>query len=53
MAIGKLGKYYQESLLVQRAFISDGRFYVTKFVAYTAMLLAAISHSFLESLTKG
>ena len=36
MAIGKLGKFYKESCLVDQAFIKDGSMDVTKYVAATA-----------------
>ena len=36
MAIGKLGKFYKESCLMDQAFIKDGSMDVTKYVAATA-----------------
>lgn len=36
MAIGKLGKFYKESCLMDQAFIKDGGMDVTKYVAATA-----------------
>ena len=36
MAIGKLGKFYKESCLMDQAFIQDGSMDVTKYVAATA-----------------
>ena len=36
MAIGKLGKFYKESCLMDQAFIKDGSMDVSKYVAATA-----------------
>ena len=54
MAVGKLGKFYKESCLVDQAFIKDGGIDVKKYVADTAKALGGeISIAAYTHFTKG